>query len=331
MDYTSRAGWGSKYSKPSTKIGVVYGIGVHYTFSPAGHDDHALCDDDVRTVQKGHVTGNGWSDIAYSWLVCRHGTIFEGRGWGIRTAANGTNYGNEHYHAVCVITPGPISDAAKRAVNEVIAEHGRRYQRNEVKGHRDFKATGCPGDAIYAWVKAGRPVDAPPAPPAPAPTPSPTGWKDRLRAKAQLRQGASGHEVRILQGALAAHATDLALWFSAGDLDKWVDGGFGANTAYSLATWQDRTQGLAHERGWVGPDTWAWLGGEAPTIAVNTTDTHHAKLMQGLMLAHGVVDQEVDGIFGTATLWRLTDWQKRAGLSADGVCGPRTWSWFMGV
>lgn len=333
MEYINRAGWGSTRAKPTTKIGSVYGIGVHYTYRPEGHSDHALCDDDVRTVQKAHVSGNGWSDIAYSWLVCQHGKIYEGRGWGLRTAANGTNYGNEHFHAVCAITGGPATDAQKRAINEVIAEHGRRYQKNDVKGHRDFKATGCPGDEIYAWIKGGRLVDSLVPPPQPTPTPPPvtSDWKSRLRAKAALHLGANSYEVRILQGTLCAHATDQALWWGQGSLGVFVDGDFGGATQYALSVWQDRTQSLGHERGYAGPDTWAWLGGEAPLLKQGSADTHHVKLMQGLMIAHGMEDQEVDGIFGTATLWRLADWQKRAGLVADGICGPRTWSWFMGV
>lgn len=251
MEYVSRDGWDANNARRRDKIGDVFGIGVHYTWEPSGTDDHPRCPHDVRTVQNAHMNGRGWSDIAYSWLVCRHGTIFEGRGWGIRTAANGTNWGNEHFHAVCVITSGAFSSAAKRAVNEVISEHGRRYQRNEVKGHRDFKATGCPGDEGYAWLRAGRPLDNQPPAPQPDPNPTPPSpdakWVSVNVNLPVLRRGHDGQHVEALQNLLRIK----------GGQRLAADGDFGPATHDAVLAWQ-RFFGLAAD-GIVGEKTWATL------------------------------------------------------------------------
>lgn len=56
----------------------------------------------------------------------------------------------------------------------------------------------------------------------------------------------------------------------------------------------------------------------------------YVRNMQGLLVAHGN-SLAVDGIFGRNTLTTLRSWQGRAGLAADGICGPKTWSHLVGV
>ncbi|GAB3624441.1 N-acetylmuramoyl-L-alanine amidase [Mariniluteicoccus endophyticus] len=48
------------------------------------------------------------------------------------------------------------------------------------------------------------------------------------------------------------------------------------------------------------------------------------KVLQNLLRARGA-RIEADGSFGPATKAAVIDLQKRSGLAADGVCGPRTW------
>lgn len=52
--------------------------------------------------------------------------------------------------------------------------------------------------------------------------------------------------------------------------------------------------------------------------------------MQGLLQANGQACG-IDGAFGPGTAGALKAWQGRAGLGADGVCGPHTWSRLIGV
>ena len=57
------------------------GCAVHYSASGAAAA-HRDCASSVRGIQNYHMDGQGWQDIAYNWLFCRHGYLFRGRGLG---------------------------------------------------------------------------------------------------------------------------------------------------------------------------------------------------------------------------------------------------------
>jgi hypothetical protein len=123
-----------------------------------GSFPHTSCASKVRGIQNFHMDGQGWSDIAYTALVCPHGFVFEGRWVGIRTAANGTTAGNDGWYAICYLGgEGDVfTSAAKRAFDAAFdyldASGGAGPDEN---CHRDHKPTACPGDTICAWVRAG--------------------------------------------------------------------------------------------------------------------------------------------------------------------------------
>lgn len=93
----------------------------------------------------------GWVDIAYTMGVCQHGYVFAGRGSGVRTAANGSNHGNNTHYAVCWIggrrqTPSPAAlSAFAWAINELRNNGGAG---NSVKPHSLFSSTACPGSQL---------------------------------------------------------------------------------------------------------------------------------------------------------------------------------------
>ncbi|WP_176955774.1 N-acetylmuramoyl-L-alanine amidase [Sinosporangium album] len=109
------------------------------------------------------MDGNGWSDIAYNLLVCEHGIIWEGRGARVMSAANGEGRNTDHY-AVCALlgTCGLVepTDEILTGLRGAIDYLRQRGAGDEVLGHRDGYATSCPGEPLYAWVRAGavRPV-----------------------------------------------------------------------------------------------------------------------------------------------------------------------------
>lgn len=125
-----------------------------------GSFPHDTCDDKVRTIQAFHMDTRGWADIAYNFVVCPHGYTFEGRGWGRRSAANGTNPGNDAYHAVCFL--GGVGDTfTDQAKGQFVAcrdEWVRLYGRAaDVRPHSYFLQTECPGPAIRDWIAHGLP------------------------------------------------------------------------------------------------------------------------------------------------------------------------------
>lgn len=169
MHIVTREEWGARDRRSSTPLTgkAVLGMGVHYSGALAERkDDHSGCDEIVRSIQNFHMDGQRWADIAYNWLVCCHGYVFEGRGWDVRSAANGTNDANDHYFGVCFLggdkaDRDDVTKLGRDAIRSVAQECDNRYVFGNLnKGHRDFKATACPGNELYEWVKAGMPMDA---------------------------------------------------------------------------------------------------------------------------------------------------------------------------
>lgn len=123
--------------------------------------DHIKCAQLVRGIQNYHMNARSYSDIGYNFVVCPHGYTFEGRGINVVNAANGTNYGNQSSHAICVLAGegNPFKMEEKigfRATVKYIAE--RAEAADDCIGHRDHKSTVCPGDLRYKWVRSGMPV-----------------------------------------------------------------------------------------------------------------------------------------------------------------------------
>lgn len=171
MNLITRAAWGARRPKSEPmRIGTVDGVAVHWEGPPIGAHPHAACADRVQSIQRFHMDTRGWNDIAYNFVVCPHGSVYEGRGWGARSAANGTQMANEHYHAVCYLggEGDPFTSAAKSAIVQAVAESRRRYPAGSaVVPHSVFRPTACPGDVIRRWLASNpfRPTPPPPAAP----------------------------------------------------------------------------------------------------------------------------------------------------------------------
>ena len=169
MKYVSRKDWKARaWREPNGDIpyaGTPKGVKVHYLGGPYSSREHKECAAYVRMVQDQHMDGNGWSDIGYSFVVCEHGYVYEGRGLNRRNSANGNTSLNEAHYAVLGLVGSEgltkPSDAMLDGIRDAI-EHCRANgpAGNEIKGHRDGYATSCPGTALYAWVKAGAPRPA---------------------------------------------------------------------------------------------------------------------------------------------------------------------------
>ncbi|MBB0228507.1 LysM peptidoglycan-binding domain-containing protein, partial [Streptomyces calidiresistens] len=166
MDLVSRSGWGARpFRTPAgaTPYGRArLGVKVHYLGSAYSDRPHTQCPGYIRSVQAQHMDGNGWSDIAYSFVVCTHGTVYEGRGLERRNAANGNTSLNDAHYAVCALlgasglTEPP--DAQLHGMRDAI-EHcrARGPAGGEISRHADGFATACPGPALTSWVRAGAP------------------------------------------------------------------------------------------------------------------------------------------------------------------------------
>lgn len=160
--YVSRSGWGARQPKQPPIVllpSAVDTVVVHYTAALSdARENHADCAIRVRGVQAFHQDGRGWNDIAYNFLVCRHGYIFEGRGIDAKSAATGD--ANSHTLAVCFLGADrldrdDVTSAGREAlVSSVRYIRQRRPVARYVKGHRDFMSTSCPGQELYDYIRS---------------------------------------------------------------------------------------------------------------------------------------------------------------------------------
>lgn len=155
MDYVSRAQW--KARRPRQVVRQDRSVGMVVHGSVTGTSDPAAI---MRGIQNDHMLKKvpPWLDIAYNWAVSLEGDIYEGRGWGV---ADGADMGlGKTMFSVCYLGRNEAGDAAKQAINRVIAEHDRRYGAGIVKGHGEINKTTCPDSNLQSWINNGRPTAA---------------------------------------------------------------------------------------------------------------------------------------------------------------------------
>lgn len=152
----TRSQWGAK--NPTRVNKDIHpgngGVAWHWEGPKMGPFPHTSCATKVRGIQNYHMS-QGWSDVAYTAIYCPHGYIFVCRWWNVRTAANGTNAGNESWYAACYLggEGDPFTDdgkAAARLFRSLATHDGGAAKRNEP--HDYFKATACPGPQIRQYI-----------------------------------------------------------------------------------------------------------------------------------------------------------------------------------
>jgi hypothetical protein len=162
-----RASWGARPPKAAPAVASELRMAfVHHTAEPNDYGP-----DDVPRILRGeqayHMDARGWNDIGYNFVVDRFGRIWEARAGGIDRAvvgahAEGFNTGSTGVAVMGTFTSTPVPDPAIDAVVRLLAWklplHGvdpggttalNGVGFNTVAGHRDSKATDCPGARLY--------------------------------------------------------------------------------------------------------------------------------------------------------------------------------------
>lgn len=252
MQFISRAQLGLGPT-PADTLTTARGTKVHWTGEDHRTADHSDCGPWVLAIRAAHLANPNehWVDVAYNLLACQHGYVFEGRGAGHRSGANGNQQLNTDHYAICALmgtheTPTPQLLTALRDGIEYLQQHGAGA---EILGHRDGYSTDCPGTSLYQWVRAGapRPGGAPPPPARPGPPwPFPRGQFFRLQGRPYLRDD----RLKPWQQQLISHGYDLG--------PTGADGVFGPLTARGLDRLQAESFPPGKQRdGWLGPESWA--------------------------------------------------------------------------
>jgi hypothetical protein len=141
---------------------------VHHTDTPNSTDySQAHAYSLARSIQNYHMDSNGWSDTGQNFTISRGGYIMEGRhyslsklsaGSGFVTSAhcpgqNTTAVGIENEgNYMAGLPPTALWDNLVNMCAYICQQYG--IASSQIYGHRDFVATDCPGDALYAQLGA---------------------------------------------------------------------------------------------------------------------------------------------------------------------------------
>ncbi|KAF9887264.1 peptidoglycan recognition protein 1 [Aspergillus nanangensis] len=162
MYFVSRDGWGARAPREAyTPMTNALGVKIHYLGTFFSGIEHSQCDDHMRSTQNYQMDDSpeDYFDFAYSLAVCQHGYVYDGRGKGHRSGANGNQVLNaNHYAVVAFLAKQGLTQPNTpmiTGIQDAIAYLRRAGAGNEIKGHRDGYATECPGAPLYALVQDG--------------------------------------------------------------------------------------------------------------------------------------------------------------------------------
>lgn len=163
----TREDWGAEAPRRrlSVKTENMLGIVAHHTVTD---DEVEKVVQAIKSIQRFHLHGQGWWDVAYNWIISRDGRVWEARGEGVRQGATAANrkkfgssqYANKKYYAVAFLgnyeedTLTPFAINAFRQLREDLMSRGMGA---EIRHHREFKVddsciagTLCPGKNVVS-------------------------------------------------------------------------------------------------------------------------------------------------------------------------------------
>ena len=123
---------------------------VHCTATRPNWWEGKSAEEKVREVRDWHVSGNGWSDIGYHFVIELDGAVKNGRP--LHRSGAGVKGHNAHSIHVCYIggmdkdknAKDTRTDAQRKALDQVINELKMDYPTATIHGHNEFAAKACP-------------------------------------------------------------------------------------------------------------------------------------------------------------------------------------------
>lgn len=249
----------------------------------------------AEDIHRWHLN-NGWSGAGYHFLVRKDGKVYRLRPEEkVGAHAYGANYNSLGICFEGDYMQEDMTEAQKEAGKELVAYLKNKYKISTVQAHRDVCATSCPGnkfpfDEIANFKPSNEII--------PQPQENvPKGNVAEIQATLNDRYGLNiavdnvyGNETR--KALVKGLQTELNKQYGRG---LAVDGIFGTNTYNACINVRKGAEG-------------------------NIT-----YLIQAMLVCHSF-DINADGIFGPATESAVREFQKRNGLSVDGIVGKNTFN-----
>lgn len=249
----------------------------------------------AEDIHRWHLN-NGWSGAGYHFLVRKDGKIYRLRPENkVGAHAYGANYNSLGICFEGDYMQEDMSTEQIKAGQELVAYLKNKYNITTVQAHRDVCATSCPGDK-FPFDEIANFESSNEIIPQPQENVS-KGNVARIQSTLNDRYGLNiavdniyGNETR--KALVKALQTELNKQYHRG---LAVDGIFGTNTYNACINVRKGAEG-------------------------NIT-----YLIQAMLVCHSF-DIDADGIFGNATENAVREFQKRNGLSVDGIVGKNTFN-----
>lgn len=233
LNIVTRSQWGARWGRGGTNVTPGRGgCAAHYNGGAIGRGDHSACAARVRGIEDFHSRptsrgGRGWNGIAYNYLICEHGYVYEGRGWGRRSAAQGSNTGNQNFLAIMFLMGGSQTmTAAMRTAGRLLILHLRsRGAGSQVRPHSFFSSTSCPGNPVRSWISAGTPGGG-------VALPNPGGGGDAPRSTSSIQEAVNtlGYTPPLTVDGDYGPLTTAGVHWAQGVIGATQDGVWGAET-----------------------------------------------------------------------------------------------------
>ncbi len=151
-----RSAWGAR-APTCRSLTNPYRLVVHHTASPT--NDTFTPEARLRQTQAYHMDSRGYCDVAYNFLMSRDARVWEGRGDGVLGGHTlNQNAGNMALCLIGTYTTDTLTPQQACALAGWMAWqsslHGIALNRTNIKGHREWGATACPGDTVFAQLNS---------------------------------------------------------------------------------------------------------------------------------------------------------------------------------
>ena len=151
-----REAWGAQPAAGPFTEHTIERITVHHT--AALLEDNRLAPGLTQQHQADHQ-GLGWPDVAYHYLIDRNGHVYEGRP---HTAVGDTRTSYDPPGHLLIAAKGNFEEQERTPTHPeslvaMVAWGVSEFDvpPSAITGHRDWAATACPGESLYATIASG--------------------------------------------------------------------------------------------------------------------------------------------------------------------------------
>jgi hypothetical protein len=153
----SRADWGARAPRCASSSMNPVRATIHHTATPT--NDSLSPEARLRQIQAFHQDSRGWCDIGYNYLVSRDGRVWRARGpTTVGAHVANANTGNIGISIIGTHTTTPVTGTqmcnTAKLLRRLREAYGISLARSNVRGHRQYGGTTCPGNALYAQIDA---------------------------------------------------------------------------------------------------------------------------------------------------------------------------------